>query len=120
VLPSADVIINCQIMMPPCAADLGLQQWQLQGREATAVRNSLHELVHVHQQLLSSKEELQDELHRMSVEAKTADKTIQRLQDSNDQKAQDLGGLHIKASNCSATCPSQWWHGKTIGSPFNM
>lgn len=92
---------NC-LKMLPCAADLGLQQWQLQDGEATAILNSLHELVHVHQQLLSSREDLQDELHRMRVEAKTADKTIQRLQASNDQKTQELGGVNIKASSSSA------------------
>jgi hypothetical protein len=48
----------------------------------------------------------------MRVEAKTADKKIQRLQDSNDHKAQELGDLQIKASNCSLWWPFGWWHGK--------
>jgi hypothetical protein len=39
---------------------------------------------------------LQDELQRLKVDVKTADKTIQRLQCQSEQKAQEAGGLNIK------------------------
>ena len=39
---------------------------------------------------------LQDELQKLRVDAKTADKTIQRLQCQSEQKAQEAGGLNIK------------------------
>jgi hypothetical protein len=38
----------------------------------------------------------QDELQKVKVDVKTADKTIQRLQCQSEQKAQEAGGLNIK------------------------
>jgi hypothetical protein len=46
---------------------------------------------------------LQDELQKLRVDAKAADKTIQRLQCQTEQKAQEAGGLNIKV-RCLCMC----------------
>ncbi|KAF6260244.1 Afadin and alpha-actinin-binding-domain-containing protein [Scenedesmus sp. NREL 46B-D3] len=82
--------------LEPVLQDLGLKQWQLQGGTTVALANTVYELVQRQQGLLVSKEQLQDELQKLKVDVKTADKTIQRLQCQSDQKAQEAGGLNIK------------------------
>lgn len=76
--------------------DLGLRQWHLQLDNTAGLLNSLYELVQQHQALLSSRENLQEELQKLRVDVKTADKTIQRLQGQTEHNAQEAGGLSIK------------------------
>lgn len=77
-------------------ADLGLKQWQLHGGDPAASLNSLYELVQRQQDLMHSKEQMQEEMQKLRVDLKTADKAVQRLKCQNDQQAQEAGGLNIK------------------------
>jgi hypothetical protein len=96
------------LFAPPCAADLGLRQWQLRGGDPVAALNSLFELVQQHQSLQGYKSSMQEQLHRAKVDVKTADKAIERLQALSQAKEQEAGGLHIKVGGaCSWVCSAE-------------
>eukprot|EP00879_Flechtneria_rotunda_P030342 GHRR01032965.1.p1 GENE.GHRR01032965.1~~GHRR01032965.1.p1 ORF type:complete len:462 (+),score=153.04 GHRR01032965.1:420-1805(+) len=78
------------------SAEVGLQQCQLQGGDAVAAINILYEVVHLYHSTLGSKEALQDEVHKLQVDVKTANKRIERLQCQNEERAQEAGSLTIK------------------------
>lgn len=73
-----------------------MKQWQLGDADPTALLNSMYELVQRLQDIMQSREQMQDEMQKLKVDVKTADRTIQRLQCQGDQKAQEAGGLNIK------------------------
>ncbi|WIA42524.1 hypothetical protein OEZ86_008507 [Tetradesmus obliquus] len=98
---------SCQYL-EPVLQDLGVKQWQLHGGDTVALVNALYEVVQQQQSVLGSKEHLQDELQKLRVDAKTADKTIQRLQCQSEQKAREAGGLNIKLRQLDA-----WYRDET-------
>eukprot|EP00879_Flechtneria_rotunda_P022552 GHRR01023808.1.p1 GENE.GHRR01023808.1~~GHRR01023808.1.p1 ORF type:complete len:431 (+),score=148.93 GHRR01023808.1:420-1712(+) len=89
-------LATCAQYLEPVLKEVGLQQCQLQGGDAVAAINILYEVVHLYHSTLGSKEALQDEVHKLQVDVKTANKRIERLQCQNEERAQEAGSLTIK------------------------
>ncbi|KAF8063856.1 ssx2ip-a [Scenedesmus sp. PABB004] len=95
-------VAGCAAYLEPVLAELGLAQWQLRGGEPAALLNALYELVRAHQDGAAAREKTAEELSRLRLDVRIADRTIQRLQGQSEAKAQEAGGLAIKLRQLDA------------------
>lgn len=93
---TTESLSRCAQYLEPILRDLGLKQCQLLEGDAVAAINCLYDLVQQHQRMQEGREQVQEQLHKVKVDVKVANKTIQRLQGQVEAKEQEVGALNIK------------------------
>lgn len=62
----------------------------------------LHELLELHLQCVNDKENLKDEVQKLRVDVRTADKALERMKGQHQLKEQEVGSLTIKVHTLPA------------------